>query len=169
MNIAKDAYVTLEYTLKDDSGEILDSSENHGPLSYIHGNGQLIPGLETALEGMNAGDDFKESIPPELAYGIREDEFVHQIEKEKFSAIDDLHIGMQIQVQNMHGMQIMTVVKIEDEAVTLDGNHPLAGLTLHFEGKILDVREASPEEISMLHHQHGGDGCQGCSGGSCCQ
>ncbi len=173
MKISKDMYVTLEYVLKDDSGEILDTSEDHGPLSYIQGNDQIIPGLEAALEGREAGDAFKETVKPDQAYGERDEENIFDVPRDRFEGIDELFVGMQVQVQNHHGIQIMTVADFDDQKVVLDGNHPLAGVTLHFEGKIIEVREATAEEIEMLSMEHEcGDCCDhdhnhGCGGGCC--
>ena len=171
MKVSKDMYVTFDYVLKDDTGEILDTSEDHGPLSYIQGNGQIIPGLEAALEGRMAGESFKETIQPENAYGLRDDENVFDVPRANFEGIDELFVGMQVQVQNHHGVQIMTVADFNNESVVLDGNHPLAGVTLHFEGKITEVREATAEEIEMLSMEHEcGDDCShGCGGGCSCE
>lgn len=168
MKIAKDMVVTFEYTLKDDDGEILDTSQDHGPLSYIHGNNQIIPGLEDALEGRQAGEAFKESIAPENAYGVRDDENIFEVPRNRFDGIDEIYAGMQVQVEGHHGIEIMTVIDFNDEMVTLDGNHPLAGMTLHFEGKIVEVREATAEEMESLLMEHDCGGC-GHGQGGCCE
>ncbi len=163
--VEENKVVTFEYTLKNDAGEVLDSSETHDPLSYIHGSGQIIPGLEAEIAGKELGAKFNATIAPENAYGIRHEELIKKIEKEHLSHLENLEVGAQLQAQDANGMQILTVVEIGEKDVTLDGNHPLAGETLHFDVEITEIRDASAEELQG--HDHGSDcssGCQGCSG-----
>ncbi|MCL1864632.1 MAG: peptidylprolyl isomerase [Spirochaetes bacterium] len=166
--INENKVVTFEYTLKNDSGEIIDSSTNGTPITYIHGSGNIIPGLETELEGKKVGDKFHASIEPEDGYGIRYEELVQTIEKDRLSHLPKIEIGMQLQAYDEDGMQILTIVDIADNEVTLDGNHPLSGQKLHFDVEIIDMREATEDEIEFGLNVDCGCGdansCGGCSG-----
>ena len=168
LKVEENRVVTFDYTLKNDSGQVIDSSDNGEPLSYIHGSGEIIPGLEAELLGKSVGDKFNATIKPEDAYGLREDENVKKIEREKLSHIPGLEVGMQLQAYDEGSMQILTIVEISDKDVTLDANHPLAGETLHFAVEIKEIREATEEELEYgIHGSCGtdcGDGC-GCGGG----
>lgn len=178
LTVAENKVVTFEYTLKNDNGEVLDSSSSNAPLEYLHGSGSIIPGLESELEGKKVGDKFKASIEAEDAYGLRYEELVQKIDREKLSHLPSIEVGMQLQAYDEDGMQILTVVDINDKEVTLDGNHPLAGEKLHFDVEITDIREATEEEIEFgLNSGCGcGDNCGpedskgGCGGGcgGCC-
>lgn len=162
LTIEENKVVTFEYTLTNDSGDILDSSAKTAPLEYLHGSGNIIPGLEAELLGRKVGDKFKASIEAEDAYGLRFEELVQKIEKEKLSHLPSIDIGMQLQAYDEDGMQILTVVEVSDTEVTLDGNHPLAGQKLHFDVEIIDVREATEDEKEF--GLNGGDDC-GCGDG----
>ncbi|MFA5419386.1 MAG: peptidylprolyl isomerase [Bacteroidales bacterium] len=151
MQIQKDKVVSIHYTLTDDAGKVLDSSTGRGPLHFIQGHGNLIPGLEEALEGKVKTDKLKTSIPPEKGYGVRIDEMIHQISRSQFEEPENIEVGMQFQSQMDHGMQHLTITKIEGDKITMDGNHPLAGQTLHFDVDVVDVREASKEELEHGH------------------
>ena len=168
LTITENKVVTFEYTLKNESGEIIDSSINNTPITYIHGSGNIIPGLEDELEGKKVGDKFHASINPEDGYGVRHDDLIQKIDKERLSHLPNIEIGMQLQAYDEDGMQILTVVDISDSDVTLDGNHPLAGERLHFDVEITDMREATEEEIEFGLNTDCGcgdtDGCAGCSG-----
>ena len=169
LTIDENKVVTFEYTLKNDSGEILDCSEDNGPITYLHGSGNIIPGLEAELEGKKVGDKFHASIEPEDGYGIRCEEFIQKIERERLSHLPKIEIGMQLQAYDEDGMQILTIVEISDTDVTLDGNHPLAGQKLHFDVEVTDMREATEEEIEFgLDQGCGCDDTQGCGGCSGC-
>ena len=160
MQIGKDSVVSINYTLKDDSGEVLDTSDGREPLDYIHGSGQIIPGLENALEGKSQGEELSVVIEAENGYGTRDESLVHEVPKSEFETPDEIEVGMQFRVGDEGGTLIMVVAGIGDEIVTLDGNHPLAGVTLSFDVSIADVREATEEEIKASHHVHGsGCGC----------
>jgi len=160
MQIEKNKVVSIDYTLKNDDGQVLDTSEGREPLNFIHGNGQLIPGLEEALEGKVKDDKLNVSIPPEKGYGMRSEQMIHAVDRSNFEAGAEIEEGMQFQAQMDQGVQLLTVVKVEDDKVTLDGNHPLADQTLHFDVDIKDVRDASAEELEHGHvhgpggHQH---------------
>ncbi len=157
MKIATNKVALINYTLTNDQGEVLDSSEGAEPLAYIHGAGNIIPGLENALDGRQQGDAFKVSIPAEQAYGERDDRLTQIVPKTMFSGVDDIEIGMQFHAQTDAGMQVITVTAVEGDDVTIDGNHPLAGETLHFDVEIVEVREASSEELDHGHvHGTGG-------------
>ncbi len=160
MNISVNKVVTMTYTLKNNQGIVLDTSEGREPLVYLHGVGGLIPGLEKQLEGKAKGDSLSATVTPEEAYGPRRDDLLKLVSKQGFQGEEEMQVGMQVQVDTEHGPAIGLIAAIEGENVTLDLNHPLAGETLHFEVGIVDVREATAEEIDHGHvhgpggHQH---------------
>lgn len=157
MQIANRHAVSFHYTLTDDQGNVIDSSDGREPLAYIHGEGHIVPGLEKALEGRSAGDQFKVDVAPEEGYGPRHAELIQVVPRAAFQGVEDLQPGMQFQGRNDQGSINVTVSKIEGDNVTVDGNHPLAGQTLHFAVEITNVREASDEELSHGHvHGEGG-------------
>jgi len=157
MQISKHKAVAIEYTLTNDSGEVIDSSEGQDPLTYLHGAGNLISGLEQALEGKSAGEELKVTISPEDAYGERIDELVQIVPRDRFEGADELEVGMRFHASSDHGETLVTITEVTDDEVTVDGNHPLAGETLHFEVKVVEVRDASEEEVSHGHiHGPGG-------------
>jgi FKBP-type peptidyl-prolyl cis-trans isomerase SlyD len=160
MQITKNAVASIEYQLSDDAGEVIDSSAGGAPLAYLHGNGNLIPGLETELEGKASGDSFKVRIAPENAYGVRHEALIQDVPRSQFPEGADIQPGMQFQAGTEAGMQVVTVVGVEGDQVKLDGNHPLAGVHLNFEVTVVEVREATAEELEHGHvhgpggHQH---------------
>src|SRR5690606_20007748 len=137
MNIAKDSVVTMNYTLKNDAGEVMDTSEGREPLVYLHGVGALIPGLEGELEGKAANDKLKVVIEPENAYGSRRDDLLRVVSKDGFQGDEALVEGMRVQLDTEQGPVVAVVSKIEDAEVTLDLNHPLADMTLHFDVEVM--------------------------------
>ncbi len=142
----------MNYTLKDDNGTVLDSSENRDPLSFIAGKGMIIPGLENALMGKEPGEEVSVTIAPEEAYGEYNEDMSIQVSTDQFQGDEKVTVGMQVQAHNKDGStQILTVKDIEGDQVTLDANHPLAGQTLHFDVSIEDVREATEEELDHGH------------------
>ena len=156
MNIADQTVVALQYTLKNAAGEVLDQASKDDPLRYLHGAGNLIPGVEKALTGNAAGASVEVTVPPDEGYGQRDDQLVIQVPRAELPE-GDLQLGMQFQVQHGDGVGIVTVTGIEGDAVTLDGNHPLAGETLHFEMEVVEVRAATEEELEHGHvHGPGG-------------
>jgi FKBP-type peptidyl-prolyl cis-trans isomerase SlyD len=160
MQIGTNSVVSIHYTLRDETGEVLDASEGREPLDYMHGSGQIIPGLENALEGKSKGEELAVVIEPENGYGTRDESLVHEVPKSEFEVPDEIEVGMQFRVGDEGGTLIMVVAGVGDEVVTLDGNHPLAGVTLSFDVSIADVREATEEEIKASQHVHGsGCGC----------
>lgn len=157
MQAGDNTVVLIHYTLTSDSGETLDSSEGREPLGYLHGFGNIIPGLENALVGKKAGDKLKVSIPPAEAYGVREDALVQIVPRSAFGGAPDLEVGMQFQAQTPEGVRVVTVVDVAGDDITLDGNHPLAGETLHFDVEVTEVRAATEEELTH-GHVHGAGG-----------
>ena len=157
MTIQKNSVVTMNYTLRDDTGGLIESSEGQEPLTYLHGQGNIIPGLESSLEGKSAGQTIKVSIPPEDAYGVWEESNMLKIPKEQFNGVDDIKAGMQFSVNSNEGEQIVTVTTIEGETVTVDANHPLAGKTLNFDVTVVGIREATKNELDH-GHAHGAGG-----------
>lgn len=157
MQISQNTVATLDYRLTNDAGEELDSSAGHGPLAYLHGHGNIIPGLEQALEGRTAGDSFKVSIEPAMAYGEKNPALTQTLPSSMFGGVDQIAVGMQFHAQTDHGIEVVTVTSVEGDQVTIDGNHPLAGQTLHFDVTIREVREAQAEEIEHghVHGEHG--------------
>lgn len=157
MQIAKDLVASIEYTLTDDAGNVIDSSVGGEPLAYLHGAGNIIPGLEDALEGKKAGDTFKVNIAPADGYGEKNDGLMQVVPKEMFQGVDTIEVGMQFHAQTDHGLQVITVAAVEGNNITVDGNHPLAGKNLNFDVKVVDVRAASAEELDH-GHVHGAGG-----------
>jgi FKBP-type peptidyl-prolyl cis-trans isomerase SlyD len=159
MQIAKDSVVTIDYTLTDGSGKVIDTSKGPGkqPLAYLHGGGNLIPGLERALEGKKAGDNLKVTISPEDAYGMRDEKLVQIVPSSAFQGVPQLKPGMQFRSQSPQGSTVVTVTKVEGENVTVDANHPLAGMALSFDVDVKDIRQATKEELEHGHvHGPGG-------------
>lgn len=157
MKIAHQKVVSIHYTLTDDGGTILDSSDGREPLSYIHGMGNIIPGLEAQLIGKSSGDTLKATVAPADAYGEVDAQQVIQVSRSQFEGVQDLAVGMQFTASGPQGHQMVTIVKIENDLVTVDGNHPLAGKTLHFDVRVVDVRDATADELSHGHvHGPGG-------------
>ena len=158
MVVAKDKVVAIDYTLKDNDGHILDQSDDGQPLSYLHGAGMIVTGLESALEGKVTDDELQVIVEPTDGYGEIEDGLCQQIPRSEFADIDDLEVGMQFRVNaEEDGFLVVTVVDVNDEEVTIDGNHQLAGVTLHFDVKVREIRDATEEEIEH-GHPHGPGG-----------
>ncbi|HEY8944224.1 MAG TPA: peptidylprolyl isomerase [Polyangiaceae bacterium] len=150
MQIEARKVITIDYTLTDDSGEVLDSSEDDGPLSYLHGFGNIVPGLEAALEGKNPGDTLQVTVAPVDGYGERDEKLVQAIPRNRFPK-GDIEVGMRFSADSAAGPRMLTVVAVDQKEVTVDGNHPLAGQTLSFDVTVREVREATEEEIEHGH------------------
>ena len=149
MQVIKDAVASIHYTLKNDEGMVLDTSEGRDPLPYLHGAGNIVPGLEAALEGKTAGEEVQVRIEPAEAYGEKNDQMIQTIPREHMPEGVELQVGMQLQAQTPDGQaQVVTIVALTNTDVTLDGNHPLAGVALNFAVEIVDVRKATQAEIS---------------------
>ena len=150
MQISQDKFVSIVYKVTDQNGRELGSSEEGKPLTYIHGVIPILPGLEAALEGRSMGDQFTANINPGQAFGERNEDLVSEISHSYFPDEQVLEIGMQFRAKSESGEELtVTVTKIGDETVTVDGNHPLAGERLCFDVNIVEVRDATPEEIDL--------------------
>jgi FKBP-type peptidyl-prolyl cis-trans isomerase SlyD len=157
VQVEKNRVVMLHYTLRDEQGAIIDSSSGRAPLSYLHGKGNIIPGLEQALAGKNEGDKLDVTVAPEQGYGPRDERLVQILPRTRFTGGSELSPGMQVRATGPQGPRIVTIMRVERDFVTVDGNHPLAGRTLHFSVEIAEVRKATREEVSH-GHVHGPDG-----------
>jgi len=155
--ITANKVVTLAYTLRDDSGEIIDRSRDGSPLLYLHGAMNIVPGLEEQLEGAGQGETIKATVPPEKGYGPRVGE-AQEVPRHLFPADAELAAGMQVVAHDDQGRQIpFFITGITEETITVDPNHPLAGETLHFEVTVDSLRDATDEEIEH-GHPHGPGG-----------
>ncbi|MFB9887717.1 FKBP-type peptidyl-prolyl cis-trans isomerase [Balneatrix alpica] len=157
MQISQHKVVSIHYTLRNEAGEELDSSVGGNPLQYIQGVGNLIPGLEQALEGRQAGEKLDVKIAPEDAYGERQDSLIQSVPRAAFGGVEEIQPGMRFHAETDHGPHVVVVVHADDENVVVDGNHPLAGETLHFAVEIQEVRDASEDELAHGHVH--GPGC----------
>lgn len=157
MQIAERKVASFHYTLTNDAGEMLDSSAGREPLAYLHGAGNIVPGLETEMAGHRVGDKFKVDVDPQNGYGTYIEELAQTVSRESFEGVADLTVGMQFQAQTGQGAIAVIVTAIEGDEVSVDGNHPLAGETLHFDVEIIEVRDATEEEIQH-GHVHGAGG-----------
>lgn len=157
MQISQNSVVSFHYTLTDKNGQTIDSSQGNAPLTYLHGVGQIVPGLENALLGKTAGDTLDVEVAAQDGYGEHQDFMVQQVPREAFQGVDVIEPGMQFQAQTPQGGMTVTVTAVDDTTVTVDGNHPLAGQTLFFAVEIVSVRDASEEEKAHGHvHGEGG-------------
>jgi FKBP-type peptidyl-prolyl cis-trans isomerase SlyD len=157
MKVADNTVVVIDYTLTNNEGQVIDSSEGAGPLAYLHGAGNIIPGLEDALLGKEAGDEVKASIEPANAYGERHDALKQEVPAELFSGVEKVEVGMQFQSETDQGPVLVTVTEVGEQTITVDGNHPLAGVHLNFDVNVREVREATTEELEHGHvHGEGG-------------
>ncbi|MFO7767620.1 MAG: peptidylprolyl isomerase [bacterium] len=152
MKIDEDRVVTLEYEMKDPQGTVLDGSGEES-YEYIHGTETILPGLEAALEGAEEGDTFTVTLPPEKAFGERQDDLMARVPRERFEEGQELAVGMRFSGQVDGEEQIFTIRGIEGDEVTLDANHPLAGMTVTFDVEIKNVREASEQEIARVRRE----------------
>ena len=158
MKITDNKVVVLHYAVSDSEDTLIDSSYDHSPLAVIQGSQYLIPGLESALLGRGAGDKFEVEVAADNAYGQREDGFVQTVPKDMFAGIEDLEVGSQLRATTDDGEQTVIVIDVTDEEITVDGNHPLAGIDLKFDVEILEVRDATEDELAH-GHVHGEGGC----------
>lgn len=158
MQIAQNTVVAFHYTLTNESGDVLDSSEGRDPLTYLHGAGNIIPGLEKELEGRESGEQLQVTVEPAEGYGETQPSLVQEVPRDAFQGVDQVEPGMQFQAQTQGGPLMVTVTQVEGDTVTVDGNHPLAGQTLNFDVQIAEVREASQEEMEHGHVHGEGEG-----------
>ena len=153
MQISKDKVASIHYTLKNSAGKVIDSSAGSHPLTYLHGAGNLIPGMESGLEGKVVANKFDLVIQPEHGYGLKDDRLIQQVPRANFG---DQKIEMGMQFQTNRG-SVVTVTKVGLESITVDGNHPLAGEVLSFAVEVMEVRNATADEIAHGHvHGVGG-------------
>ena len=160
MQIANNHVVILNYTLKDNDDNIIDKSDDSS-FCYLHGAGNIIPGLEDALTGKTASDNFSVSIPPEEAYGVHDEAKSQDVPRSMFPPEPEVEAGMQFNAQGPdEQMVVVTIKKVEGDTITVDGNHPLAGVTLNFDVTVVEIRDATAEELEHGHvhgpggHQH---------------
>jgi FKBP-type peptidyl-prolyl cis-trans isomerase SlyD len=152
MTIKDNSAVSFHYTLTDDDGQQLDSSAGKEPLAYLHGAGNIIPGLENALTGKAIGDNMTVAVSAAEGYGEVQSELIQEVPREAFQGVDSIEVGMQFEAQTGQGGSVpVTVTAVTDELVTVDGNHPLAGKNLTFEVSIEDIRDATAEELEQGH------------------
>lgn len=151
MKIAQDTAVTLHYTVRDPHGQVLDSSLEREPLHYLHGHGQIIPGLEKQLEGAEAGSTLEIHVPADEAYGPRHPELVFPVPRGQFDQEVTLTPGAQVMAHGQQGPLVLTIVSVQEDTVLLDANHPLAGMDLDFSVQVVSVRAARPDEIAHGH------------------
>jgi len=158
MKIASKTAVAIEFTLKDDQGEVIETSVGREPLWYLQGMGNLVPGLETALDGKDVGDTVDVKLPPKDAYGERDEKEVRKVPLRKIKA-PRVQVGGRYQMQADDGLRIVQVKAVTGDYAQVDGNHPLAGQTLHFVVKVIEVRDATADEQEHGHvHPPGGHG-----------
>jgi FKBP-type peptidyl-prolyl cis-trans isomerase SlyD len=158
MKIEDSAVVSMHYRLTNNEGELIDESKD-SPLAFIYGQGQIIPGLENALTGKSVGDKVAVKISPEDAYGDYQQAMVQKVPRDQLAGIPDLKVGMQLEAQTDTQKILVTVTEVGDSEVTIDANHPLAGVELNFDVEIVNVRQATAEEIQH-GHVHGPEGHQ---------
>jgi|TARA_Y100000310_G_scaffold344877_2_gene460203 FKBP-type peptidyl-prolyl cis-trans isomerase SlyD len=143
-------YYRFDYSIMNDDGEVVDSSEGGEPLSFVEGDGTMIKGLQRALQGRSAGDVFKVTIPPEDAYGWPQRSLIRTVFPEMFEGIDgDIEVGMLFQVGSEDEAEVVKVVAVNGDEISVDGNHPLAGITLNFGISVIEVRDATPDEMEL--------------------
>jgi len=159
MKIAKHNVVVMHYAVSDGEGTLIDSSYEDKPMAIIQGTGYLIPGLDDALVDHQVGDKFEVAVACEQAYGERHDDYVQTVPKSALAGVEDLALGTQLRATTDDGEQTVIVIDVQDDEITVDGNHPLAGLDLSFDVEIIEVREATAEELEHGHvHAEGGCG-----------
>ena len=151
MKVTKDKVVSIHYTLTNDNGDVVDSSHQRGePLTYIQGHNNLIPGMENGLEGAEKGDKLNIDVEPKDGYGEVRDELIQKVPRQQFGE-QEVSPGMQFTAQTQQGPVRVTVKDVSSEEITVDANHALAGENLHFDVEVMEIREASDEEISHGH------------------
>jgi FKBP-type peptidyl-prolyl cis-trans isomerase SlyD len=157
MQVDNDKVVSFHFTLTDDQGGVIESTHSQAPMAYLHGRGNLIPGLEQALAGKGPGDTFDITLRPEDAYGEHDSGLVQRINRDEFPPDAGIAVGSEFQVEDEKGLSLVTITEIDEDDVTIDGNHPLAGETISFKVQVVEIREATDEELTH-GHVHGPEG-----------
>lgn len=157
MQISDEMVAEIHYRLTNAEGQLIDHSEQDQPLAYVHGKGNIIPGLERALDGKSKGDKFSLTLEPDDAYGGYDEALRQQVHRSEFTGVEELEVGMQFHAEFPSGKRVATVSALEGDQVTIDGNHPLAGETLSFDIEVAGVRQATQEELGH-GHAHGPGG-----------
>ncbi len=147
MQIANDCVVSINFELTNDRGELLDRSRDGEPLVYLHGISGILPALEEGLSGKSPGDAFEVHIAPEEGFGTPQQELIAQVPRSAFPNAEELVVGMQVQGRSDTEERQFVVIAMDDASITLDGNHPLAGMTLCFRGDVVEVRPATEDEL----------------------
>lgn len=161
MKIQNNSVVSIHFGVAEVDGHALDSTENGAPLEYIQGSHYLVPGLEAELEGKEVGDKFDIKLEAEQAYGLFQEELVQQVPRSLFEGVDEIEVGMSFMAETEQGPRTVEVTEVTEDAVSIDANHPLAGMALQFVGEVVGIRAATAEELAHGHiHQSGG-----CCGG----
>ncbi len=158
MSITENKVALIHYTLKNDDGATLDSSEGQEPLAYLHGHQNLVPGLEKELEGKTVGDKLNVTVAPEEGYGEKDTQLIQELPRDMFGGVDNIEVGMEFHAQTQNGNQVVEVIDVAEDTITIDGNHPLAGMNLNFEVEVTEIRDATEEELQH-GHVHGAAGC----------
>lgn len=158
MSITANKVALIHYTLKNDDGNTLDSSDGQEPLAYLHGHQNLVPGLEKELEGKTVGDKLSVTVPCEEGYGETDPELIQALPRDMFGGVDNIEVGMEFHAQTQNGMQVVEVIDVEEDTITINGNHPLAGMNLNFDVEVVEIRDATEEELQH-GHVHGDGGC----------
>ncbi|ART81138.1 FKBP-type peptidyl-prolyl cis-trans isomerase [Oceanisphaera avium] len=163
MSISDNTVVTLDFTVTNIDGEVLDTTEDKQPLEYIHGTGYLVSGLEEELEGKEVGDSFNVTLRPDQAYGERDTSLIQSVPGELFDGMEVAE-GDTFVAETDDGHRPVTIIEVAEESVTVDGNHPLAGMTLTFNGVVRATRAATAEELEHghVHGAHDHDEHDGC-------
>ena len=161
--VADGHVVEINYTLTNNKGDVIDSSNGTEPMTFIQGKENIIPGLEKEMAGKKVGDSFKVTVGPEDGYGPRYEEMIQSIPKEQFGPdAPNIQVGMQFQLEGSNGQEVLvTAIEVREKEVVLDGNHPLAGETLHFDVEVISLREATEEELAK-------GSLKDCSDNGCC-
>ena len=157
MQAQQDSVVSIHYVLRDTEGEVIDQSAEGAPLAYLHGHGNIVPGLEKAIEGHGSGEEVTATVDPEQGYGPYREDLVQKVGRDAFQGVDELAPGMSFRAESDAGPMIVTVKEVEGDEVTVDGNHVLAGQTLDFTVNVAEVRAASDTELEHGHVHDGDD------------
>ncbi|NLB63752.1 MAG: peptidylprolyl isomerase [Fibrobacter sp.] len=164
MKIQKNCVVSMHYTLTDDNGQVVDSSQDRDALDYIQGYGMIVPGLEKNMEGKAIGEKFSVKVEPAEGYGEYRSELVQEVPRSVFQGVDEIEVGMNFIANSPEGQMMVTITAVKGDNVEINGNHPLAGQNLNFDIEVVSVREATADELEKGL----GGGCGDCSGNEDC-